>query len=93
MITIDTWVVVAVDNDIITVECPFQNGTMTISAEEIGRCNVGDILSTESGGWEYLKYEELNDLNDEGRKIFYDYINKKDFYYSFVEKYGFISDS
>jgi len=48
------------------------NGTMTVSVEKIGveECSVGDIFSTESGGWDYLKYSELNDLNDEGRKIF-----------------------
>lgn len=94
MITIDTWVVVEVANDTITVECPFlEDGKWTISSEDVGECSVGDVLSTETGGWEYLKYEELNDLNDEGRQIFYNYINKKGFHYLDLEKYGFISDS
>ena len=41
---------------------------------------------------DYLKYEELDDLTKEGRKIFYAYIKKKGFHYSFLEKYGFIAD-
>lgn len=95
MLTTDTWAVVAIDSGIVTVECPFmlQNGTMAISVEEIGECGVGDIFSTESGGWVYLKYSELNDLNNEGRKIFYNYINKRGFRYSFAERYGFIADT
>lgn len=98
MITIDTWVVVETAGDTVTVECPFplENGNMykmIISVEDIGICNIGDVLSTETGGWDYLKYNELNDLNDEGRQIFYNYINKKGFHYSFLEKYGFIADN
>lgn len=93
MVPIDTWAVIAVDNDNITVECPFmpENGIMTVSAEEIGECDVGDILSTESGGWLYLKEEELNDLNDNGRKIFEDYLARKGFVYHDTKRYGFIA--
>lgn len=54
--------------------------------------SVGDILSTETGGFDYLEPEELNDLTKEGRRIFYDYIKRKGFHYSFPEKYGFIAD-
>ena len=99
MIPIDTWAVIAVDDSNVIVECPFMpendiNNAWTVPTEEIGiECNVGDILSTETGGWLHLKYEELNDLTDEGRKIFWDYIKQKGFRYSFLEKYGFIADS
>lgn len=94
MITIDTWAVVAVENDIITVECPFkpESGKWNVPIEEIGECIIGDILSTETGGWTYLKFEELNDLNDEGRRIFYDYIKIKGFRYCDVKNYGFIAE-
>ena len=93
MITIDTWAVIAVEGDTYTVECPFDERiTMTVTQEEIGECSVGSILSTETGGWDYLQYEELNDLTEEGRKIFFDYIKEKGFHYSYLEKYGFIAD-
>ena len=79
-------------------ECPFQEGNLWIvSVEWFGfdedhTFHVGDIFSTETGGLDYLKYEELDDLTEEGRKIFYAYIKKKGFHYSFPEKYGFIAD-
>lgn len=94
MITIDTWAVIAVDNNSVTVECPFmsENGRMTVPVEEIGECNIGDILSTETGGWLYLKEEELKDLNESGRKIFEDYLNQKGFEYYDTKRYGFIAD-
>jgi len=95
MITIDTWAVIAVDDSNVIVECPFMpESSWTVSIEEIGveECNIGDILSTETGGWLYLKYQELNDLTEEGQKIFWDYIKQKGFRYSFLEKYGFIAD-
>ena len=98
MITIDTWAVISADKDHITLECPFQEGNPWIVPvewfgfdEEHGFC-VGDILSTETGGLDYLNYEELDDLTEEGRKIFYDYIKKKGFHYPLLEKYGFIAD-
>lgn len=93
MITIDTWAVIAVDDNSVIVECPFmpENGTMTVPVEEIGECNIGDILSTETGGWLYLKKEELKDLNDTGRKIFEDYLNRKGFVYHDTKHYGFIA--
>lgn len=94
MIPIDTWAVVAVDDQSVIVECPFlpENGTMTVSAEEIGECSVGDILSTETGGWMYLKEAELQDLNDSGRKTLADYISRKGFVYHDIKRYGFIAD-
>lgn len=96
MISIDTWAVVAIDGSTITVECPFREDCKwQVSIDEIGaeECSIGDILSTETGGWDYLKYEELDDLNDEGRKIFFDYIKRKGFKYSDIQKYGFIADT
>lgn len=45
-----------------------------------------------TGGWDYLKADELNDLSDEGRKIFEDYIKRKEFRYSNIAEYGFIAD-
>lgn len=96
MITIDTWAVVAIDGSTITVECPFREDCKwQISIDEIGveECSIGSILSTETGGWYYLEFEELDDLNDEGRKIFFDYIKRKGFKYSDIQKYGFIADT
>ena len=98
MITIDTWAVLSADKDHITLECPFQEGNLWIVSvdwfgfDEEHTFHVGDIFSTETGGFDYLKYEELDDLTEEGRKIFYAYIKKKGFHYSFLEKYGFIAD-
>ncbi|MBQ8965654.1 hypothetical protein [Ruminococcus sp.] len=93
MITIDTWAVIAVNGSEVKVECPFSpGGDVSFSMEETGNCKVGDILSTETGGWLYLEYKELNDLTEEGRRIFWDYIKQKGFRYSFLEKYGFIAD-
>ncbi|MDE6780359.1 MAG: hypothetical protein K2J40_02730 [Ruminococcus sp.] len=93
MITIDTWAVIAVDDNSVIVECPFmpENGTMTVPVEEIGKCNIGDILSTETGGWFYLREEDLKDLNDTVRKIFEDYLNRKGFVYYDTKHYGFIA--
>ena len=93
MISIDTWAVIAVEGNSIILECPFtpESGTMTISVEEIGECDVGDILSTETGGWLYLKEEELKDLNDDGRRIFIDYLKQKGFIYHDTT-YGYIAD-
>ena len=98
MITIDTWAVISADKDNITLECPFQDGNPCIvSVEWFGFAeehdfHVGDILTTETGGMDYLKYKELDDITKEGRKTFYAYIKKKGFHYSFLEKYGFIAD-
>ena len=95
MISIDTWAVIAVDDSSVSVESPFEpeGDPWKVPAEEIGiECEVGDILSTETGGWLYLEYGEVSDLTDEGRKIFFDYIKRKGFRYSDPEKYGFIAD-
>ena len=81
MISIDTWVVIEVDADRVIVECPFleNNSTMTVPMDEIGECEVGDVLSTESGGWLMLDIEELKELSDDGRKTFNDYMEKRGF--------------
>ncbi|MBR1863269.1 MAG: hypothetical protein IJ806_04200 [Ruminococcus sp.] len=96
MIPIDTWAVIAADDSNVILECPFmpENGTWTVPIEEIGieECKAGDIFSTETGGWLYLEYEELNDLTDEGQKIFWDYIKRKRFTYYGIKRYGFIAD-
>ena len=92
MISIDTWAVIAVLDDTVTLECPFLPGeTMQVPAEEIGVCDVGDILSTETGGWAFLRCEELRDLSEEGRKIFFDFIREKGFWYDDPEQYGFLA--
>ncbi|MGN0606635.1 MAG: hypothetical protein ACI4JM_08945 [Oscillospiraceae bacterium] len=93
MIPMDTWAVTEITDDGVMVECPFTDGSpMKVSTDEIGFCDVGDILSTETGGWDYLKADELNDLSDEGRKIFEDYIKRKGFRYSNIAEYSFIAD-
>lgn len=98
MITIDTWAVIAAEKDKITLECPFQEGNTWVvpvalfGYDEEHSFSVGDILSTETCGLDYPEPEELNDLTKEGRRIFYDYIKRKGFHYSFSEKCGFIAD-
>ena len=77
MITTDTWAVISADKDHITLECPFQEGNpWIVSVEWFGfdkehDFHVGDIFSTETGGVDYLQYEELEDITEEGRKFFF----------------------
>ena len=95
MISIDTWAVIAVDENNIILESPFtpEGGTWTVPREEIGLedCKAGDILSTETGGWLYLREDELEDITDEGRRIFEDYIARKGFTYCDRKRFGFIA--
>lgn len=98
MISIDTWAVIAADEKNLTLECPWQEGNpWNVPVEWFGYDEghgfcVGDILSTETGGLDYLEYEELNDLTEEGRTVFWEYIKRKGFRYTDLEKYGFIAD-
>lgn len=93
MISIDTWFVTDITDDIVYLQCPFVDGTlMEVPVEELEDCNIGDVFSSETGGLEYLQYDELEDLSEKGRKIFFDYIKTKGFQYSDLEKYGFIAD-
>ncbi|MDO5156131.1 MAG: hypothetical protein Q4D51_09220 [Eubacteriales bacterium] len=74
-------------------KCPFVDGEpMAVDIEEIGECDIGDVLSSETGGWSYIQYNEINDLSEEGKKVFFEFIESKGFHYSNLEKYGFIAD-
>ena len=95
MIPLDTWAVIGLDGENVLLECPFMPGgePWSVPAEEIGyECKTGDILSTETGGWNALDAHELDDLTPEGREIFLSYIRKKGFRYTYLEKYGYIAD-
>ena len=93
MISIDTWFVIDITEDTVYLECPFVEGSpMAVDMEEIGERNIGDVLSSETGGWLYLSYDEINDLSEEGKIIFFEYIKSKGFTYSDMEKYGFMAD-
>ena len=67
------------DGDTVTVENPFFDIIDRVSIEEIGYSEVGDILSTETGGWLFLREEELTDLTEEYRGIFREYLKAKGF--------------
>ena len=78
MITIDTHIVIGIDNETVTVQCPFNNaGPWKVSVEEIGVCEIGEVLSTESGGWDILRREELDQLNEEGWKMLEAFLKSK----------------
>jgi len=98
MITLDTWAVIGVEGDTVILENPFfpDGEPWRVPAEEIGgECNfeVGDILSTETGGWLFLEADEpQRDLTAEGQIIFADYLRRKGFHYSDPERFGYIAD-
>ena len=70
MIVVDTYIVTGIDDSSVTVQCPFNNvGPWQVPVEEIGICGIGEVLSTESGGWDILREEELNQLNEDGWKM------------------------
>ena len=70
MIVVDTHIVIGIDDRSVTVQCPFNNvGPWQVPVEEIGICVIGEVLSTESGGWDILREEELNQLNEDGWKM------------------------
>lgn len=96
MITLDTWAVIGVEGDTVILENPFfpEGEPWRVPAEEIGgECGIGDILSTETGGWLFLEaHEPEQDLTPEGQKIFADYLRQKGFHYSYLERFGYIAD-
>ena len=96
MITSDTWAVIGVEGDQVLLENPFfpAQEPWRVPAEEIGgEHGVGDILSTETGGWLFLEaHEPQQDLTAEGQRIFADYLRQKGFRYSYLERFGYIAD-